>query len=101
MDESVRRMIVDIACDAFPVIIRAASLPASVEWKSNIVGPVDYCPQCVCARSKTDPFRITDAFRKKCPVSTLQIIPVDGQRIGSLVVSFGSALLDEAMSTYR
>src|SRR6516225_481508 len=78
MDESVRRMIVDIACDAFPVIIRAASLPASVKWKSNIVGSVDYCPQCFCARSKTAPFRVTDAFRKKSPVSTLQIIPVDG-----------------------
>src|SRR5262249_46313940 len=78
MDESVRRMIVDIACDALPVIIRAASLPASVKWKSNIVGSVDYGPQRISTWSKCESFRVTDAFREKSSVSTIQIITVDG-----------------------
>ena len=71
-------MIVDIACDAFPVIIRAASLPASVEWKSNVIGSVDYGPQRVSTRSKSESFGVTNAFGKKSTVSAIQIVPIDG-----------------------
>jgi hypothetical protein len=64
-------MIVDIACDALPVIIRAASFPASVKWKSNVVGSVDYDPQRVRTWSKGESFRVADAFGKKSPISAI------------------------------
>src|SRR5262249_5797829 len=99
MDESVRRMIVNIACDALPVIIQAACLPASVKWKPNIVGSVDYCPQRVSTWCKSESFRVTDAFCKKSLVPTIQIITVN--RTADRIVLFASALVDEAMSTYR
>ena len=67
VDEFVRRMVVNVGGNQYPVVVQSAALPTVVEWVEDVIGFVDRGPKLIRTWDKCEPFGVADPSGEDLP----------------------------------